>query len=346
MLCAYFSPYVHPSDGWIFAFFGLGYPITLTGMILLLLVWTFKKSKWALVLLLVLVCGFHLHIRFFSIATDYNPSEVKNAEWKVSSYNVQVFGLYSSKRDQKNTLIRDSIFKYLQNVNADIYCFQEFYKQDKPTRFNTKDTLVDILRTPYYSERYSRKKRGKQNFGIAILSKYPVIAKGEVSFPNSESNYCIYIDVVKDKDTMRIYNVHLQSIKLQKDDLAMFGDNESPAGEKQSNAKSMIRKLKNAFPERVEQAQRVLEHSLGSPYDVVICGDFNDTPLSYCYNLFTENFTDAFTSTSYGFGRTYAGKVPAGRIDYIFHSKRRAAKDFVIQSEKLSDHYGISCVVE
>lgn len=346
LVFGYFSPYVHPGEYWIFSFFGLGYPIALGGAILLTIIWTLKKSKWALILLLVIICGSHLHMRFLAFSANYTPSSVNKSEWKVSSYNVQVLGIYSAKRGEKNTVIRDSILKYLQKVDADVYCFQEFYKKDNPTNFNTKDTIIDLLNTPYYSERYSRDKKGKQHFGIAAFSKYPIIAKGEVSFPNSEDNYCIYLDVVKQQDTMRIYNVHLQSIKLQRDDLALFGDTDSPSGEKSSSTISLIKKLKNAFPERVSQAERVIEHSLGSPYDVIICGDFNDTPLSYCYNLFKEQYTDAFTSTSYGFGRTYAGKVPAGRIDYIFHSKRRAAKDFEIQSEKLSDHYGISCVIE
>ena len=35
---------------------------------------------------------------------------------------------------------------------------------------------------------------------------------------NKDNNYCIFADVVKGADTFRIYNVHLQSIKFQKDD--------------------------------------------------------------------------------------------------------------------------------
>ena len=82
-----------------------------------------------------------------------------------------------------------------------------------------------------------------------------------------------------------------------------------------------------------------------SPFPVIICGDFNDTPLSYTYNKFASNYTDAFRNSSSGLGITYAGKVPAGRIDYIFHSKDLNSSNFTIQKEVYSDHRAINCEV-
>jgi len=104
-------------------------------------------------------------------------------------------------------------------------------------------------------------------------------------------------------------------------------------------------KLRIAYPKRAEQARKVVEHMEQSPYEVVVCGDFNDTPLSYTYNTFFSHFTDAFRNASSGIGVTYAGKVPAGRIDYIFHSRDLHSGDFEIQSEVHSDHRAISCKI-
>ena len=110
-----------------------------------------------------------------------------------------------------------------------------------------------------------------------------------------------------------------------------------------SNILNLLQKLITAYQLRAEQALKVIEHMKQSPYEVVICGDFNDTPMSYIYNQFYTNYTDAFKNCSKGIGVTYAGKVPAGRIDYIFHSNILETSNFKIQREIFSDHKSISC---
>ena len=241
---------------------------------------------------------------------------------------------------------RDSIFHYIQSENPDVICFQEFYHQDKPTNFSTRDALRNLLKIKDYHERYSHKLKGRQNFGVAMLSKYPMIAKGDVVFKddeNNDNNYCIYADIIKNKDTFRIYNVHLQSIKFKKDDYAVFGEVSDNTEFKKSNVRLMLDKLRIAFPKRADQALTVVEHINTSPYPVIICGDFNDTPLSYTYNQFNQKMIDAFRNCSSGIGATYAGRVPAGRIDYIFHTQDLKSSQFIIQEEIHSDHRAISC---
>lgn len=67
--------------------------------------------------------------------------------------------------------------------------------------------------------------------------------------------------------------------------------------------------------------------------------------MSYTYSVFYNELEDAFRNSSKGIGRTYAGKLPAGRIDYIFHSESLGVKKFAIQEDNPSDHYGISCTL-
>jgi endonuclease/exonuclease/phosphatase family metal-dependent hydrolase len=180
-----------------------------------------------------------------------------------------------------------------------------------------------------------------------MLSKYPIIAKGDVMFNNSSNsdNYCIFADVVKNGDTLRIYNIHLQSIKLQQDDYALFGEKNKQANSEKSTFRLLIEKLRIAYPNRADQAKRVTEHMLTSPYPVVICGDFNDTPMSYVYNQFNDQLTDSYRECSTGIGVTYAGKVPAGRIDYIFHTDELSAQHFTIQEKAYSDHRAVYCEI-
>lgn len=346
LLLAYLCPFVHPSSFWPLPFFGLAYPVIVIFALLFLVYWAILKSKWFFLVLFVLLMGGKLHFRTLSLPIGLENKVITGDSLKLVSYNVRLFDLYNYENNKFEN--RDSIFSYLQAQNADIVCFQEFYQQDKPTSFSTRDTLIGLLKTPYYHERFSQKLKGRQFFGIAMFSKYPMISRGDVMFDdpqNNDNNYCIFADIVKGKDTFRIYNVHFQSIKLKKDDYSVFDKESKPFEEQQSSARRMIDKLRIAFPKRAEQAAKVVEHMEQSPYRVVICGDFNDTPLSYVYNIFNSRYTDAFRNSSSGIGVTYAGKVPAGRIDYIFHSPLIHSKNFQIQQGVHSDHRAISCTL-
>ena len=346
LLFAYLTPFVHPNTFKLLPFFGLAYPIILFFTVLLLIIWIFLRSRMTILIALVLIIGGKLHFRMIAIGSD-TAKELENREsLHVMSYNVRLFDLYNfSGKDRLNT--RNSIFDFLRSESPDVVCFQEFYHQDKPTDFVTRDTITDLLQTKDYHERYAHKLRGRQNFGVAMLSRFPMIAKGDVMFEqqgDSDFNYCIYADIVKGNDTFRVYNVHLQSIRLQSEHYSVFEDIQEKKPEA-SMVRLMMDKLIMAYPKRADQARRVMQHVLTSPYPTIVCGDFNDTPLSYTYHQFNKSLIDAYRNTSFGIGTTYAGRVPAGRIDYIFHTKDLESSDFEIQENALSDHRAISCKV-
>lgn len=346
LVCSYLCPFVHPGTFWILPFFGLIYPVIIIITLLFLLYWTLRRSKTALVILVFLLIGGGMHFRTLAITFSQPVPEEGANVWKIMSYNVRLFDVYNDDETQRNAN-RNAIIAYVGEYQPDVICFQEFYQQDAPSRFPTKDTLISLLGIKDYQERYSHKFEGRQNFGICMLSKYPMLAKGDVMFDTEDSdNYCVFADIVKGNDTLRIYNIHLQSIKLQKTDYALFGEKTKT---KETISKStltlLIERLRIAYPARADQARRVMEHMTTSPYPVVICGDFNDTPMSYVYNQFNKTMIDAYRETSSGIGKTYAGKIPAGRIDYIFHTQDLSASNFRIQEKAFSDHLAICCEI-
>lgn len=346
LVLSYFAPFVHPDTFELLPFFGLAYPIIIAVNLLFLLYWALLKSRWVFIVLFFIVIGGKLHFRTIGISIDPVTASQNDSVWKIMSYNVRLFDVYNESIEKRNEN-RNGILAYVQEVNPDVVCFQEFFHQDKPTSFSTKDTLIELLGTRNYHERYSHKIRNRQNFGICMLSKYPIIAKGDVMFDNfaTTDNYCIFADIVKHGDTIRVYNIHLQSIKLQQEDYEMFGATNNVPKEKKSTIRLLIDKLTIAYPARAQQALKVIEHMETSPYPVVVCGDFNDTPMSYVYNQFNQKLVDSFLETRFGLGITYAGRVPAGRIDYIFHDPRLQAQQFTIQKKALSDHYAVSCEI-
>ncbi len=345
LLLSYLCPYVHPKTLPFLPFFGLLYPVFLIINVLLMLVFAISRSRWSLIILVVILIGGKLHFRQFVYGTSYKTNNIEES-FSVMSYNVRLFDLYNWSVDSSN-INRRKIFDFLNQEQPDIACFQEFYHQDKSKTFPTRDSLIDFLHTVDFHERYSHRTKGRRNFGIAILSKFPMIAKGEVplqiSAHDNNDNYCIFADIVRNQDTFRIYNIHLQSIKLKTDGFAFIDETGKVNVDKSAVIENVIIKLGKAYPLRAEQAKLVLDHAHESPYPVIICGDFNDTPMSYTYHQFQKSYEDAFRTLSKGIGATYVGRIPAGRIDYIFSDRYYVSSDFVIQQETLSDHRAISC---
>ncbi|MCH2224472.1 MAG: endonuclease/exonuclease/phosphatase family protein [Crocinitomicaceae bacterium] len=304
-----------------------------------------KRSRWALIIIGIIAIGGKLHFGTFCIGWG-DKNNLNTKELKVTSYNVRLFDVYNpvKKEGIKN---KESILRFLKNTNSDVYCFQEFYHQEGSRNFSTKEALEKELSTPFQHQRYKTSKYKGQKFGVALYSKHKIIRRGEITFSDvvRTYNYCIYADIVKAKDTFRIYNAHFQSIHFHRGDYALFNEENLQAAKQDSRPFRLVGKILNAYPIRAEQVKKVMEHVNNSPYPVIVMGDFNDTPMSYCYTQFNKVLTDAYRNTSIGMGRTYAGRVPAGRIDYIFHDESIGSKDFSIQKEKLSDHYAISCTL-
>lgn len=344
LLLCYISPYFHPETLPFLPFVGLSYPVIILVNLGWLVFWAILRSKWAFYTLFIILLGGNLHFRSFSITLS--EDEPGKNKLKITSYNVRLFDIYNPNFEAALNR-RNEIFQFLKSNNPDILCVQEFYRQEKPTKFETIDSLFSIMgNSKFYHERSAFNKHANQNFGIALFSKYEIIAKGDVKFQTQgkdDFNYCIYADIVKERDTFRVYNVHLQSIRLTNE---YDGDGKIASNlDEKRTLIGVYRKLKIAFLDRADQARTVMEHANTSPYSTIICGDFNDTPMSYTYNIFNRKLIDAFRNTSTGIGATYIGKIPAGRIDFIFHSKNLKSNDFQIQKEELSDHRAISCII-
>ena len=303
-------------------------------------VWFFFRWKLIAISLLTLLIGFN-HLRHF-YAVSWFQHHLQHPV-KVLSYNVHVFDLYNLSNREKN---RNEIFDFLAEQDADILCFQEFYHQEDPS-FVTKDSMIKLLDTPNYQERYTHEMSGKKYFGLATFSKFPIVNKGEIPFDNDPNNFCIYSDVLVGLDTVRVFNAHIGSIRFQSDDYEFFGDDNGPvSGKKKEAGQRIIQRLKGAFEKRAVQAETVAAEIERSPYSVILCGDLNDTPVSYCYRQFNRLLNDAFVESGNGIGQTYIGEVPSNRIDYIFYDDHFKSADFMTHQVQYSDHKPVSCMLE
>jgi len=346
LLSSYLAPYVPPDRFWPIAFIGLAYPVLVIVNLLFMIFWLILVRKYFIISLLAIALGLPhilMRIRFNS------PADIENKRTtiKVMSYNVRLFDLYNWK-DSKSRATRDKIFDLIYTEAPDILCFQEFYGGDI-RHFNVIDTLLGFQQAKYYHVSYIRKKNRQTPFGIAIFSRFQIIHNQEVTSNTSGNNFCIYSDLLIGKDTVRVMNTHLESIRLGYEDYLFVSDLTSNRTENHSLSEGSLKifgKMRSAYRKRAEQVRVVSAEIEKSPYPVILCGDFNDTPLSYAYHKIAQKLEDAFVEAGSGTGKTYAGILPYFRIDYIFHDATFSACQFRTIQAEYSDHYPVTALLQ
>jgi endonuclease/exonuclease/phosphatase family metal-dependent hydrolase len=338
------SKYISPDSFWILAFFGLAFPIFLLVNIGFIIYWFSQFRVHGLFSMIAILISAKTCLGFVQI--DFSNKNISNKDIKVMSYNSMLFDLYNWS---KNAQSRNLILTSLAEENPDILCLQEFYTSEQKGDFNNIDTVTNLLTAKNSHIEYTTTLRKEDHWGIATFTKYPIIKKGKIEFNTRSNNICIYTDVLIKKDTVRIYNMHLQSISFSKADykfIAEVNNDSTDTKDEVEKSKSILRRLKRAFLKRGKQADVINIHITNCRYKIILCGDFNDTPASYVYHTIRGNLKDAFIESGSGFEQTYAGKFPRFRIDYILHSKNFKSKKYHHLAETLTDHYPIVTYLE
>lgn len=343
MLCtlfAYYCAYLSPAQYWWAGFFALAIPLLLLTNFIFLFHWFLHKSFKGFLSLATLLIGFPFLESSISLALGSKPTQKQNAKtFSLMSYNVKVFNVYNHLQG-KDSINAKSIIQQVAEDSSDIKCLQEFFCEDDSKLFNTIERLKQNKK--YHYAIVPPKKKRNNYFGIAIFSKYPILKAAEISFPKSR-NRAQFADVLIGKDTIRIYNVHLQSISL--DEEKMFSNESYEELKKTYN--NVFSRMKRGFQQRAIQTNLLLAHIQQSPYPVVLTGDFNDTPYSYTYTSFKHILQNAFEKAGTGFDFSYNGKMFFLRIDNQFFSKKIKIHYFETDRKfTFSDHFPIRAVYE
>ncbi len=325
-LICYLSVFIPPRYLWIAGFITYLIPFVLL-FNLFLLIRDLKNFKLSFLLPLgILLAGWG-----FIIDTFHYSRQLKEGTIKVMSYNTRVFDIYDPSKVDAG--VPGKMTSWIRNMNADIICLQEFYTEPDPSRNNTVRMInagndYQVFDIPVFVNRIGAK------FGAVIFSRYPIINSGRIRFSGNTQNQAIFADVIIDHDTVRIYNLHLQSMHIDEKELINYD------GHMEEDVKDLFGRLKIGFIKRSVQINTVKENILHCPYRVIVCGDFNDLPYSYAYHQLKDILNNSFTSTGKGFGFTYNGKLPFLRIDNQFYSDGIKARTLqTVRSMKYSDHF-------
>lgn len=334
-------PNLSAESFWPVSFLGLFFPVTLALVLFFFLFWLVFYIKYSLLSLIsVMICW-----KFVSVFFAFHPfvkSQELNRETSmtVMSYNVRYFKDFNHTL-RENARLRNDIMNLIEQQDPDILCLQEFYTSENPNDFDNKTYVSQKMNLPY---RYFSSDHNYQNnhSGVIIFSRYPVIGAGKIKLlKNSERESAVFADVIKGRDTIRIFTVHLQSIYLNRKDLRSIKNIKLQEDSDLVASKRILGKLRRAFIKREQQANIVSEKIRESRYPVILCGDFNDPPNSYAYFKIKGDLQDAFLKKGFGIGRTYSGISPTLRIDYIFTSPVFKINKFYTIKKALSDHYPI-----
>ena len=337
---------ISPDRLWFLAFLGLAHIPLLLINILFIFLWVFLLRKWVIgSLLAVLVSWGHIgaHFRFRSNERTVESSDTL----KIMSFNVRLFDLYQWKSNQKYKT-RSRIFRLIKEQHPDLMCFQEYYSN--PAKgFDVRDTMNHLDNLDYSFVASFKSLEGLKEWGMAIFCKYPMFNKQRVPFSNSINNYFQYADFKRGKDTIRVFNIHFESLHFGQEDYLFMNDIGTQYIERENlieKGQRIFMKIGNAFTRRAEQVETVRRYVASSPYPVVLCGDFNDTPASFVYNRLTSELKDSFCECGSGLSGTYPNLFFPMRIDYILHSINSfTAFRYNVINEDLSDHLPITATL-
>ena len=316
LLLAYVLPYVEPKKFAFLSVLSLSVPFLIILNILFLIYWLLQVKKQLLLSLIILFVGFIFLSPLYKFSSSKNIEDENNI--KVMNYNVRLFNVFKWIKEDN---IDQKIVNFINEKQPDILSIQE-YRRDE-----------DINLSGY--EKFEVVSGQKVKNGQAIFSKFPIINSGSIEFPNSFNN-AIYVDIVKNKDTIRVYNVHLQSMKIDANADAL----------KNETSENLYRRVSKTFTMQQLQAEQFLEHKSKCPYKMIICGDFNNTAYSYVYKEIKGDLQDAFVEAGNAFGRTYDIRFFPVRIDFLLVDDAFEVNSFKTFDVVLSDHYPIMAKVK
>ncbi|MDR1403837.1 MAG: endonuclease/exonuclease/phosphatase family protein [Tannerellaceae bacterium] len=336
LIVSAFSDRVSPEKSLLFSYLGLVFPFICLLNIFFCIYWLLCRNwKYILIGVVAFIIGWQSVRGYFPLHLK-NESIPDENVIKALTYNVMGFAYKDHTEESPNEIVN-----YIAGSNADIVCMQEYYspKSGKGLTAAKLDKALNMY--PYKSVILVN----NSNWGLAVYSKYPIVNSRRINYKSENNGSSIHeIDINGKKLTL--INNHLESFKLTMEDKTRYSAFIKRAGaETFDGLKGTIQqKLGPAYLIRAKQARTVAREirQVKSDY-LLVCGDFNDTPVSYAHRTIQGALLDAFAESGRGLGVTYNQNFFWFRIDNILHSSNMQAIKCQTGHVKYSDHYPLWC---
>ena len=329
LLLAYISVYLPPSHlSSILMFFGLYFiPILFFNLIIFII--ALVRLRFIALLSFVALLPTLFYADLF-VNFGRNEEAPAGQPFKIMTYNVGKMELSLDKTGKDANILR--VDELIRQESPDIVCMQEFSAKS----IDAYDSFIGSL--PYRHDYFAS---SHPLYGNVIFSRYPIVDSGRMTFEGG-TNMCIWADLDIDGQILRVYNCHLQSNSISFTNLIR---RMAVKGELKTEVRQVHEKLKGSNILRARQVDDILAHCSTCPYPLVICGDFNDTPVSRTYYKLRKGRNDSFAEAGKGFAASYAYLWPLLRIDYILFPKEYSAYRNEIKRVNFSDHYPVSTYI-
>ncbi len=343
LLPALATQFVPPSVTMLFVFAGLSFPILSLIVMGCAMYWLLKR-KWYVILPLAALIVSHEELGS-TYRLNLSGEEQKDTEKKtikLLTYNIKLLDFYDK---------RCKVLDYVKKSDADIVCLQEFgyYKGAKKGFIRERDILKKLRGKYPYHYYVTTEFHMPGTCGVATFSKYPIVRRIELDV-KARKKEAIITDIKIKKDTLRVYNVHLESNRLSAADKEWMQSAAQNADDSTDHLliRRIRHKLSKAYVNRETQAEKIaksIERSRGKK--MIVCGDFNDAPVSYTvYTIKDNGLNDAYDEAPTGYGYTYSEHLFWFRIDNIFYSDGLKAINYKIDKVPYSDHYPVYSEIE
>lgn len=320
---------VAPIGKWPFASLsGLAFPFFYFLNLLFLFLWLFTWRKGALVSAATILISLVPTLKYFPMHFS-KGKKVQQPYLTIVSYNTEGFGM----DDNKDWTTGNPVLNYVIGLDADILFLQEA----------ATDVMKKAKKEKRITEQYPHIVMAKAH-SESCISKYPILSNETITFEDSD-NSCLYLRILIGNDTLAIYNCHFQSNQLKSDEITEYQKFiKNPADSTHYKAsKHVVKRLLESTAKRAVQARIISERARNETAKyLIVCGDFNDTPLSYSYHVFDRFMHNAYAKSGAGMGITYHESKLYYRIDHIFCSKNIAPLyTWIDRTQKDSDHYPV-----
>lgn len=338
-VCQHWSP-----DRWaIPALAGLGFP--LFGLVLILsMVMVVRRRRWRWFLLFGAV-GFLSGSMYRSVWGGFGVGvaspQIDAPTWKVMGWNVRLYDRYHWLGEGS----REGIFEAVSSESPDVLCVQEHLQDEETRSWQIETSMRTALQKeggqPEVHEVWARQ-TSTRKFGVATWSIHPIVRRESMLFGTSSNNACAVTDIAWNADTIRVFNAHFASLHFGSEEYAALEDG-IPDAEGRGRIWS---RMKDAYADRVSQVRVVMEAVSRSPYPVILCGDFNDVPVSWALAQMRDALLDVHDVRSLRMDGTWQGPVPGVRIDHIFVDPLLPVLDYSTGGQGLSDHRYVAAAVQ
>jgi endonuclease/exonuclease/phosphatase family metal-dependent hydrolase len=360
LMLAGFVPSISPATNSWLPLLGLAFPVLFLLTVLAFLYWIIQRkwrSLFALSCLLLNLGPVSLYVQWNDLKAERSEAEYReesldvemnlgSQRLKIISYNAQLFGLYQDETSVSivNTEYMpamDSFLRVMKSEKAEVVCLQEVYAKSGGLK-----ALARFLKAEGgfdYSQTYTLS--DSRPYGMIVLSKHKIKRWQPISLGPNTGNMAMWVDIElasrSDKhrnSRIRVYNLHLQSFRFAKQDYAVMQKQTRQQQIDIEGSKGIVSRLRLGYKRRAEQVDLVKESMIACDFPKIICGDFNDIPVSYTYRQLSAGMKDAFGEAGRGLETTYKGSMPSFRIDYILFDNPMRAISYNSISEVPSDH--------